>query len=332
MEKFIVLVLLFVFCTGFVSLNPARAIPVSPDKYFFELSTNESKSFSLNLLGKENLTGNQSVFIYVLGMKKTGEENDRQFYIPDPKQENDIANWIELNTNSLDLKKGDVKTVTWSIKNRGLANCGTNLAAIVVSESPRSDLIPGNTVALKNEIISQIHVQIKSNNNGECVDLKYNTRLIEFSLDSKTNSFDQPQVPFITRVQNEGNLIQRSPKGFIDIFQGGRKIETIEFNPGSLDIYPNTVRRFENIWVDKNYPYRGNYFDQLVYEIRSPRFGYYEARLGITKNSNPEILSTVSFWIIPWRIITLFGIILISTLLVFLIVRYSNYRKKKGRI
>lgn len=329
MKKFVFIFLIFLGLFSFLDFRSVKAIPISPDKYYFDLNTDEEKEFALSILGKENLTTTQTAFIYVLKMQKVGEENDRVFSTPNSADPSDISNWIELSNTQIALNKGDIKQITWKIKNRGAAKCGTNLAAIAISESPPKDQINGNTVAIKNEVITQIHVNIKSGKDGNCDNAKFSTKLIDFKLNSNSNIFNIPQTPFETKIENEGDLINRSPKGFIEIFQGGRKVDTIEFNPTSLDIYPGTTRKFENLWTDNNYPYKGNYFDQLIYELKNPRFGNFEARLGVTKNADPQLTSTVSFWIIPWKIISLILFLALIFGIMFIIFKRQNRKTSR---
>lgn len=325
--------IILVFVLGIFSLgqNKTNAIPIGPDKYFFTLDENETRKEKLQIYGRENLENTQKVYLYTVGMRKIGEEQDREFYIPDREKNSEVANWIKLSKSEVNLKKGEVVTVDWEITPSGVADCGTNLAAIVVASAPQDSTIDGTVVKFKSEVISQVHIDIKKANRRTCDNLFAKTNLVEFKVNNSSTLFDYRNVPFITRIENNGELIARSPKGFIEIYQGDKKLseETIDFNPENLDIYPDTIRKFDNIWLDQNFPKEGNFFEQFSYEINHFYFGEYKAKLGVSKNANPQIISTVSFWIIPWRTISVLTVIIALLIIIFIVLKVIRKRKKQ---
>lgn len=307
--------------------TPAKAVPIGPDKYFFDLKENEVKEEILYIYGRENLANVQRVFLYTVGMRKTGEENARSFFKVDPYDESEVANWIQLEKSEVFLKQGDVLKINWTIKRSDKATCGTNLAAIVAATAPLDNIVDGNQVNFKNEVVSQVHVNINRVNGNDCDKNINSGRLIEFKVNKFWNIFDHQDVPFITRIENDGNYILRQPKGYIEIFQYNKKLDTLDFNENGLDIYPKTIRRFDNNWTDPNFPKNGNFFEQLGYEITHFKLGKFEARLGVTKNISPQIVATTDFWIFPWR--TLLMILIIIT--VFILYRYIRKRLQKEK-
>ncbi len=293
--------------------------PISPDKYYIDLSSGQVIKNVLTIYGKETLEQTKKVYIYVLGMKKVGEENDREFYAPNPSDSSEVANWINVGMSEADLSPGETIILPWSITKKGEAQCGTNLAAIIVSGVRQFEGESGAIINFKNEVVSQVHVNILETEKSICKDNQPNLNLIEFKLNSFLPFFDKVDIPFVTRIKNEGKLISRSPKGFIEIFGFGEKV-TLPFNPEKLDIYPGTVRKFEDVWLDPNYPKDGNLWEQFVYELGHLRIGQYEARLGITKNvGNNQIVESVYFWVLPWRI--LIPVIILLIIIMFLINR-----------
>lgn len=330
--KLFILIFFFLLASLFSSLASSKidAAIISPDKYYVDLQPGESKSFELKVLGDARQPDDQILYVYTMTMVKTGEEDDREFNIPNLNDEAEPANWIKLQNSQILLSAGDIVSIPFTINVNSIARCGTNLAAIFVSSSPRDTSKVNNNdaqeslVGIKNSIVSQVHINVNEPNSKYCGEVKSRLNLLEFKIDTQFPVFNYDNIPFVTRISNEGNLLSQSPKGFIEIFGTGSKI-TIPFNQEDLDIYPGTTRKFTNSWVDPNYPVNGNFVEQLIYELTHFRFGQYEARLGVTFNVSPKIVSSIYLWIIPWRIVT----VVLIFILIFTIFIVRDRRKSK---
>lgn len=286
------------------------ALPISPDKYYLDVSTGQEITQTLTIMARPELPGETTYYLAVVGMKKVGELHDREFYVPDPNDLSEPANWITLSQTKIVVSPANDYKVNWTLKPSEYAGCGTNIAAIMVSDAPIEEQnTEGTEARLYKNVASQLHLNIVSTPSGDCTDLKANLKLLDFKVNKKIPVFNYDKVPFLTRIENSGTTISRSPEGFIEIFGLGNKI-TIPFNDDQLDIYPDTVRRFDDIWIDPEYPSDGTFLEQFVYELLHFRIGRYEARLGVTKNAEPSIVSTAHFWIIPWKVIIVFGAII----------------------
>ncbi len=305
----------FLIIGGFFSYSKVYAIPISPDKYFVEVSANETITEELTIYGREQLEAEKSIYITAVGMRKVGEEHAREFYIPDVNDTTEPANWITLSQTQSTLGAGETLVIEWSMTPSEFAGCGTNLAAIMVSTEPL-DVNTENgesVVSFRKEVISQIHMDVLTTPSGQCPDNSVNLELLDYYIDRPIAIFNYAGVPFVVRIENKGNLIAKQPQGFIEVFGFGDK-GTIGFNDENLDIYPGTIRRFDYRWQDENYPESGNVFSKMIYELTHIRIGRYEARLGVTKNVNPQIVKSIYFWVIPWKVILLLlGIVLTIT-------------------
>lgn len=325
MKKFIYIFLLVIFL---YLLNPHRlnlnAAIISPDKYYIDAKPGESKRFELKILSDARQVDPLELYIFSMKMEKIGEEDDRDFDVPNVNDKSIAANWIDLEVEKIVLQPSQIVSIPFTLNISEIARCGTNLASIFVSTAPREQLnrnlqneAENSSVGIRNALVSQLHINIDELSKEYCDEVKSELDLLEFKVDSSLPVFNYDNITFVTRIKNNGNLLSQSPKGFIELFGTGPKI-TIPFNEDELDIYPGTIRRFTNTWIDSNYPVNGNFIEQLIYELTHFRFGQYEARLGITFNANPKIISTISLWIIPWRII-LIALILIIAVSIFVL-------------
>jgi hypothetical protein len=275
------------------------------------------------------MTERQHLFLYVLGMRKVGEENDREFYKPNPADPTEPANWITLEITEADIGPGEDVILNWSISPSEQAKCGTNMAAIVVSPSVIDDTVATDEAiaSMKEEVVSQVHVDVsKLATIDNCPKVGSALDVIDFKVEKYIPLFNYDNVKLLTRLENSGNLIAQSPKGYITIkgFNVDREDGTIDFNEENLDVYPNTVRRFNDLWVDPDYPSDGNILSQFVYEMTHLRIGKYTAELGIIKNVDPDIIVTTSFWVFPWKLAVLLAVIIL------IIIAYIFYRRKTG--
>lgn len=149
-------------------------------------------------------------------------------------------------------------------------------------------------------------------------DAKEAMSIAEFSATKngqKKSLVESAPVTFVTRVKNEGNL-QEQPTGQIavkDMF--GNAVANVNVNLSQNNVLPASIRRFESPLDDKVIGSR-------------VLFGRYTADLKLTYGSKGQTLtSSVSFWVIPYRLVA-FAIILliISAIVIRIAVRRYNER------
>ena len=299
------------------------AAVIGPDKYYLNVTDSSPQDETLKIYSSNMQTKPYRVYIYVYGMKKIGSENDKQFYVPDKNDLNDVANWITLSKSDETIYPDSDTLFSWELRPpEGNLNCGTFTAGIVIAEDPIDNNINAVSASVKNEVISQVIVTITKDSDPECVDNE-NLNLIDFKVDATLPIFNYDNIPFKTTIENNSKYLARNMKGFIELKGLNGKV-AIPFNENGYDIYPNTTKIFSNEWVDSNYP-KDNILEQFIYEVRNFKFGRYEVTLGITKNVQHPIIATTFVWIIPWKIIVTFLLIIIC---IFLFIR-NNYRTRK---
>lgn len=343
-KNYINLLVIFVFSLlSFTFLNKeASALPIGPDKYFVDISSDEVVNFNqdpgkdnqaLIIYGQEQLADVRKVYISAVSMKKIGEENEREFFNPNTSDPTEPANWIQLSQTEAEISAGQTVIIPWKLSPSLSARCGTNLAAIMISNTPPefNDTNDQETkISITTQIISQVHVNINQTQGDNCENNGSKVVLKEYKVD-KFPLFNHPNVPLVVKLENQGNLIAQDPVGFIEIFGFGGKKGTIDFNSEKLDIYPGTTRKFNINWTDENYPEDGNVISKLIYEITHPKFGRYEARLGIkVADGVPQIQESVYFWIIPWKLILI--ILILVGGVGYFVLRTMKTEKKLKRL
>ncbi len=166
-------------------------------------------------------------------------------------------------------------------------------------------------------------------------------------------------VNFKVNIRNNGNIFL-SPSGDIFISRhkdGSHTIDTLPVNNGGGNILPNSNRIFTASW-DNGFPQftekyvngklvvdkHSNPVKQLKWDITKAnklRFGKYYAKLNMQYNNGKQVVllnSVVSFWVIPWKVLSVIGVIaaiflLISVLIIRSIIRrIKNRKSKKSKI
>lgn len=133
----------------------------------------------------------------------------------------------------------------------------------------------------------------------------------ETTKDSKqTNWFETSPVTFVSRFTNDGS-VHVKPIGQIEIKDTfGKPVTTLPVNDAKGNVLPGGTRRFESTL---NKPWM---------------FGHYTADLSIAYGTTGQaIVSSISFWIIPWKLV-LAGLFITATIIYILrilVVRYNKY-------
>lgn len=112
--------------------------------------------------------------------------------------------------------------------------------------------------------------------------------------------FENGPITFVTRIKNEGN-IHLAPVGNIEVRDWfGNLVGNLTVNSDKSNVLPNSIRRFENS-LKKDW-----------------MFGLYTANLTMGYGTTGQaITNTISFWVIPYRLI-LIGLLIVASLVFIL--------------
>ena len=173
--------------------------------------------------------------------------------------------------------------------------------------------------------------------------------IIEFSAENERNFFSSLPVDFYFRFKNSGGD-RVKPVGEITIKDAFGKIAAVlPVNESEGNVLPQSIRKFEASWEkiqkdkdgeideteiedNKNSEKKG-FFQELKKERENFAFGKYTAELNL-ECGEEKTQASFSFFIIPWRILSLSFLLLIifSLLLVKGIKRYNRWVIAKARV
>lgn len=326
---------------GFWFFTPltAKAVTVSPHRIEINADPGDTAFGEFKIFNEKSEPVN--FFIKFKTFRAKDESGN-----PDFSGENDeFINWIvapeEVKVNSKDFKE-----VTFKVNVPAQAEPGAYFAAIFASLVPVSSN-DQSVINLGTDTGTLILFKV----NG---DLKEGVNIVEFNTKDKKTSFLELPIEFYYRLQN-GSPTFIKPLGDIVITNFlGSTTKIIPQNLDKSNILPGTIRRFEASWFDAG----GNQIQNLTDKTTAPpttfwghvnhqwrnfALGKYTAKLNIAvgKSSDQAAMAETSFWIIPWHLLLVVGvilfiffggIILIALILAFFFMRsYSKKAKKRSK-
>lgn len=220
-----------------------------------------------------------------------------------------MKEWIFTPT-QLTLVPREIKTMNITIKVPSDASPGGHYGVIRFTGTPPN--LEGQGVSLSASLGSLILLSV----NG---DVTEHLAIDEFSINKSGKSgkiFNSLPLNFVERIKNDGNVHERPGGSIVITNMFNKNVATFSYNPAARYILPGSTRKFEQP-VDKT----------LVANKRL--FGKYTAKLTVAygEGENKTETSTVTFWIIPYKLVTAILILLVGGFFIFrfIIRRYNRY-------
>jgi hypothetical protein len=206
--------------------------------------------------------------------------------------------WIEP-VPDMDLQPQQLVVTTVIINVPANAEPGGHYGVVRFTALPPN--LQGTGVALSASVGTLILLRV----NGPVTD---KLSLVEFSNGHQTKDgswinqwfFETGPVGFLVRLRNEGT-VHEQPSGRITVKNAwGHQIATMTVNANGGNVLPDSIRRFTEQLSNKKL------------------FGYYKATVALTYAGSKHLSGTLSFWVIPWK--------LLLAVLVLLIVLFFAFR------
>ena len=264
----------------------------------------------------------------------------------DPGPTDDFVKWIKLTPTVFSAPAGQWQTVKMTVSLPPTAAFGYYWAVQFERANP-AKAEPG---AAKLEGAVAIFTLLNAEHPGAV----RKAEITSFTADRK--SYEFLPATFNVRMHNSGN-VHFVPTGNIFIKRGKSQVATIPVNSSGGNVLPDSNRVFEAAWEDGFPAYVNTTADgQLVRDkdgkpkkhlswnlgnVTKLRFGHYTADLVMVYNDGSRevpVTATLSFWVVPWRLILYAIVILmIPALLVYIFMRWrfkkrlAKERVKAGR-
>lgn len=250
----------------------ALAVSISPVK--FELSANPGDEIR-NVIRVYNDTAEPvAVTVNVDNFSPTGEDGQVVIDESDDTTGFSLKSWVSLSENQFTLEPRTSQAVEFAVLVPTNAEPGGHYGSILASIAP-IDSVTGGGVGIAQRVGALLLLDVA----GEVTEKMY---IAEFS----TPEFSEyGPIDFTLRLKNDGS-VHLKPRGFIKITNMFGKEAGI-FDIPQSNVLPQSVRKFDFDWGVKY------------------MYGKYTASLSAIYGSGNESLSAITtFWIIPWKIVT----------------------------
>ena len=266
-----------------VTLKPATVeekIDPGATKTFVTSIKNESAIDQTYYLGRRDIIGVRDGNVPVYADERV---------VPTPL---DMSSWIALSTDSVTVPAGAEVPFTFTVSVPPEAPPCNHFAGIFVSMEPPE--LSENGAAIGYEVANIVSLRVS----GECLE---SAKIRQFSTDNYI--YGSPNVTFNLRIENDGNTLVR-PVGPVEITNMfGQQVDGgLIFNESAAAVFPADTREFTFDWKGEGYGF-GRY-EAVV----SPIYG--------EEGAKQTMSSTVTFWILPVKIVLPALGILITLLLV----------------
>lgn len=270
--------------------------------------------------------------------RASGTTGQAQILVPGPSD--DFINWVTYSQNNFIAQPGIWNQVKMTISLPSYAALGYYFAVLfkpsVVSHT-------GNhTTLLKGSNAILVLLNAESSNEHAKV------TVTSFTSDKKI--YEYLPATFSIKVYNNGN-IYLPPHGNIFISSDSNFktiIDSLNINAASGNVLAGTSRIYSVQWTD-GFPVfvprtiagqtvqnkQGNPVEQLKWDFSQTnkfRFGKYYAKMVLVYNNGTQdvpITATVSFWIIPWKLILLFILFIACIVGLVILVIYLSHKVRK---
>jgi len=245
-----------------------------------------------------------------------------QAIITEPSANDPARQWVSFSPSSFVAQPGVLNSVKMTIHLPRSAQLGYYFAAIFAPETSTTAGARQNVIKGSNGVLVLIDTQ--SGNEKRAVNVA--------SFSSSKRLYEYLPASFTVTIHNRGN-IYLAPFGNIYISHNADVTNTIaalNVNANAGNVLPKSNREFQATWSDGFPAYvnktisgqlvqdkKGQPIQALKWDFTKAnkfRFGKYYAKLTMIYNDGQRTIpltSVISFWVIPWKLLTVGGIILL---------------------
>lgn len=284
---------------------------------------------------KNGSTTTEKLKVSLMKFQAFGEEGKPG--LTDREAGDDYFDWVSFSPEEFDAKPNEWVTIKVAIKLPPSAAFGYYYAAVfsrageVPKPEAKQSVIVGSTA-----VLILVDAQVPN--------AKREVSIGSFSADKKSYEFLPSTLT--VKLKNTGN-VHVIPTGNIFITRGGKNVATLSVNSASGNILPGSNRIFTTDWREGFPVYqqkeaggkvllddKGKAIEALSWDLSKVsklRFGRYTARLLMVYDDGTKdvpLEATVSFWVIPWRLIFLaIAVPAVPSVIVYLITRWRYKRR-----
>jgi hypothetical protein len=292
------------------SAPSAFAMTISPVKFEFSVAPGSSVSGVVTLINET-----EKAETYALSVKNfiASGEVGAQTYL-DEAEPAGLAAWVRADRPAVTLEPKTSAEIPFTISAPADAEPGGHYATIFFTRGPGA--VDGSGVGIAEQVGALLLVSVPGN-------VREALEVDSFRIAGPSVMSRLP-VALELRVRNAGSVHEK-PAGTIDVRNMfGNVVARLDANPTRAAVLPNSIRRFSNGWQKSTDGDVRGFFAGAKEEWRNFGFGKYTATVNATYGRLGTAIEsrTVSFWIIPWRLMAIGASL--ATALVILILLYNR--------
>jgi hypothetical protein len=307
--------------TNSSSPTPTEGINLQISPLPIELNTKPGSSVSTDLRVRN--VGNSAETLQVR-LLSVSEDNNGQVHLSNPKSTDEYVKWVSFNRSVFPAPPGAWQNIKMNVNVPKSAAFGYYFA---VEYLRASDVSPQPGKAVAHGAVATFILL-----NADAPGAKREAKLVSFNADKKNYEF--LPASFSIKVKSSGN-VHVAPYGNIFIGKGGKQVGSINVNADRGNILPGGSRFFISSWNDGFPVYTAKKSGDgtpLVNKAGQPqrslkwdfakanrlRFGKYTAHLVMVYDNGQRDVpmeASVSFWVVPWRVVGLMLIVGIFVLI-----------------
>ncbi len=324
--KPIILLSALVLAGCFMGGSAVRAITLIPPSMEIGLKPGNTYSSEIKLYNETADT--VQLYTEVRAFTAQGETGKPTFDFANDEQLG-LSEWIQVEDGPIVIQPGERYSVPLSITAPENADPGGHYASIFFSSAPPDS---GQV-----KISSKVGTLVLASVDGDIVEAG---SILELATANGKKTYSRLPVAFEARFQNTGN-VHLKPTGAITIANlFGSETDKIDFNTTKGATLPKTIRKYESVWekaavIEKPGNAWSNFWQEYSNEKDNFAIGRYTATLSITAGSTESVEDTaaMTFWVIPWHILTVWAVaaIIVILLLIFVLKKYNAWIVKKAQ-
>jgi hypothetical protein len=283
-----------------VAVSSVSALTVSPARLEITGDPGKTLSGDFTIINEQQV--DQVYYTSVENFEAQGESGTPSF---SSASKEGLATWITVQE-KIEIKRGERMKIPFTVSVPLNADAGGHFAAVFLTTQPPQ--AQGSEVSIGAKVGMLLLLRVSGN-------IKEDGAIASFVTTAGTNFYTNLPVNFAYRFSNSGND-RVNPYGAVTIKNIFGMVTTeINANPNLGNVLPNSIRKFDVKWSGSDAaPSSVSFFDNVVFQWRNFAMGKYTATLGLTFGSTGTASSQVSFYVLPWQLIT--------TLLIGLFVLY----------
>jgi hypothetical protein len=312
--------------------SPGFAAAISPLPILLNVSPGSSVSTDLRVNNPSSHTEKLKVVLKTF----TQDGPNGTVNLHDPTSSDSFLSWVSFSRSEFEAPPGLWQTIHMTVNVPKTAAFGYYFAVeFTEANAPAASGTTGT--AIQGAVAS--FVLLNAAAPGEVKQLQ----VTSFSTDHRI--FEFLPANFTIKLHNSGNIFAGA-SGNIFIKRGSKQVANLVVNPNHGLVLPGSNRVFSVAWSDGFPVYKTVYgsngqpavdksgktktsLSWNFSQVSKLRFGHYSAQLALVYNNGTRdipISGSVSFWVVPWRVLA--GLIIV---LIFMTIGFWSSIRRFGR-